>query len=51
MEQILLQLREKQDRRRLEDWLSGLYHIVLPDQERPLQAQYDLVIIDGWSLR
>lgn len=51
MEQVLLQLRKKQDRRRLEDWLSGEYRIVLPDQEHPLEGEYDLVIIDASSLK
>jgi len=51
MDQVLLQLRKKPDRRRMEDWLSGKYRIVLPDQEQPLSGEYDLVIIDGASLR
>jgi diguanylate cyclase (GGDEF)-like protein len=51
MESILLQVREKRDRRRLEDWLAKSYRIVLPDPEHPLQGEFDLVIIDGTSLR
>ncbi len=51
MESILLQIGKKRDRRRLEDWLSRSYHIVLPDQEHPLAGEYDLVIIDGPSLK
>jgi diguanylate cyclase (GGDEF)-like protein len=51
MERVLLQLRTKQDRRRLEDSLAKEYQIVLPDQEHPLHGEYDLVIIDGSSLR
>jgi len=51
MDQVLLQLSKKQDRRRLEDWLSDKYRILLPDQENPLKGEYDLVIIDGVSLR
>jgi len=35
----------------LEDWLSKTYHIVLPDQEQPLAGEFDLVIIDGISLK
>ncbi|HWI59636.1 MAG TPA: diguanylate cyclase, partial [Bacillota bacterium] len=51
MERILLQVQKKQDRRRLEDWLSKSYHIVLPNQGHPLAGEYDLVIIDGPSLK
>ncbi len=51
MHQVLLQLRKKQDRRRLEDWLSTDYRILLPNQEEPLAGDYDLVIIDGFSLK
>src|SRR3954462_2361660 len=51
MERILLQVRKKKDRRRLEDWLSPSYHIVLPNLEHPLQDSVDLVIIDGPSLK
>ena len=51
MDQVLLQLNRKNDRRRLEDWLGKTYHIVLPDLERPLEEDVDLVIIDGPSLK
>ncbi len=51
MERVLLQLKAKRDRRRLEDWLSGSYTIVLPDQEHPLEDDYDLAVLDGTSLR
>ena len=51
MDRILLQLREKRDRRRLEDWLSNKYRLVLPDPERPLEEEVDLVILDGPSLK
>jgi len=51
MERILLQLGQKRDRRKLEDWLSTNYHIVLPDLERPLEGEFDLVIIDAASLK
>jgi diguanylate cyclase (GGDEF)-like protein len=46
-----LQVKKKKDRRRLEDWLAHDYHIVLPNQERPLEERVDLVIIDGPSLK
>jgi diguanylate cyclase (GGDEF)-like protein len=51
VERILLQVKRKKDRRRLEDWLSGSYHIVLPNQDQPLEEAVDLVIIDGPSLK
>jgi diguanylate cyclase (GGDEF)-like protein len=51
MERVLLQVRKKKDRHRLEDWLSKSYGLVLPDQEEPLSGEYDLVIIDGPSLK
>lgn len=47
----MLQVSRKRDRRRLEDWLGRTYHMVLPDAERPLEGEFDLVIIDGPSLR
>ena len=51
MERVLLQVKQKKDRRRLEDWLSKSYHIVLPNKEHPLEEEVDLVIIDGPSLK
>src|SRR5438477_910849 len=51
MDRILLQVKKKKDRRRLEDWLSKSCRIVLPDVERPLEEDVDLVIIDGPSLK
>jgi diguanylate cyclase (GGDEF)-like protein len=51
MEQVLLQVSRKRDRRRLEDWLAKSFQVILPDQEHPLQGAFDLVVIDGPSLR
>src|SRR5579859_1228844 len=51
MESVLLQVRRRRDRRRLEDLLSKSYRIVLPDSQHPLEGEFDLVIIDGTSLR
>ena len=51
MERVLLQVRKKRERRRLEDWLAGTYHVLLPDPEHPLAGEFDLVILDGASLR
>src|SRR5215831_17555151 len=51
MDRVLLQVKQKRDRRRLEDWLSKWCHLILPDQENPLTGEFDLVIIDGPSLK
>lgn len=51
MQQVLLQVQKKKERRRLEDWLSDSYHIILPDAESPLEGPFDLAIIDGPSLK
>ena len=51
MDRVLLQVRKKKDRRRLEDWLGQTCHLILPDPEHPLEGEFDLVIIDGPSLK
>jgi diguanylate cyclase (GGDEF)-like protein len=51
MHRILLQIRRKRERHRLEDWLSHAYRIVLPHQEDPFAEPFDLAIIDGASLK
>jgi diguanylate cyclase (GGDEF)-like protein len=51
MDRVLLQVRKKKDRRRLEDWLAPTCHLILPDPEHPLEGDFDLVIIDGPSLK
>jgi len=51
MDRVLLQITRKRERRQLEDWLSRIYHIVLPNAEHPLKEQFDLAIIDGASLK
>ena len=51
MDRVLLQVRKKKDRRRLEDWLARSCQIILPDAEHPLEGEFDLVIIDGPSLK
>src|SRR5438045_408729 len=51
MDRVLLQVKKKKDRRRLEDWLSKSCRILLPDSEHPLKEEVDLVIIDGPSLK
>ena len=51
MERVLLQLKKRKDRRRLVEWLSKGFHILLPNAERPLEDEFDLAIIDGPSLK
>jgi len=51
MQKVLLQVKKRRDRRRLEEWLSKSYHILLPHQEKPLEEPFDLAIIDGPFLR
>lgn len=51
MDRVLLQVRKKKDRHRLEEWLSKSYHILLPHAESTLKEEFDLAIIDGPSLR
>ncbi|HZR15892.1 MAG TPA: diguanylate cyclase [Verrucomicrobiae bacterium] len=51
MDRVLLQVRKKKDRRRLEDWLAKSCHLILPNPEHPLEGEFDLVIIDGPSLK
>lgn len=51
MERVLLQLKVKKDRRRVEDWLGHKYHIVLPSPAMKLEDNFDLAILDGKSLR
>src|SRR5204863_6833621 len=51
MDRVLLQVRKKKDRHRLEEWLSRSYHILLPHSDKPLEEEFDLAILDGPSLR
>jgi diguanylate cyclase (GGDEF)-like protein len=51
MDRVLLHVQRKKDRRRLEDWLAKSCQLILPDQEHPLSGEFDLVIIDGPSLK
>jgi len=40
MDRVLLQVRKKKDRRRLEDWLAQTCHLILPDPEHPLEGEF-----------
>lgn len=51
MDKVLLEISRKPERRKLEDWLAGTHHIVLPHASEPLSEPFDLAIIDGISLK
>jgi diguanylate cyclase (GGDEF)-like protein len=51
LQRILIQVKNKSDRRLLEDWLSGRYEIVSASTEEFLKEHFDLGILDGPSLK
>src|SRR5438309_2691636 len=51
MERVLLQLKRKRERRKLEDWLCKRYRLILPATEHPFEEEFDLAIIDGATLK
>jgi len=53
MERILIQIKNKQDRELLEEWLSKSYEIVSlgQEQEHPLDVPFDLAILDGPTMK
>lgn len=51
MERILIQVKNKKDRHRLEDWLAGTYEIVSANTGELLKERFDLAILDGPSLK
>ncbi|HEY0454911.1 MAG TPA: hybrid sensor histidine kinase/response regulator, partial [Verrucomicrobiae bacterium] len=53
MERVLIQIKNKQDRELLEEWLSKSYEIVTlgQDQEHPLDVPFDLAILDGPTIK
>src|SRR6185295_7266472 len=50
-ERIFIQVRNRDDRHQLEDWLSAAYEIVSANTEELLEERFDLAIIDGPSLK
>jgi diguanylate cyclase (GGDEF)-like protein len=50
-ERIFIQVRNRDDRHRLDDWLSGAYEIVSTNTEELLEERFDLAIVDGPSLK
>src|SRR5262245_46070956 len=48
---ILIQVKNKRDRRLLEDWLSGRYEILTANTEELLEERFDLAVVDGPSLK
>ncbi len=51
MDQILILLRNKRDRRSVEEWLGKTYQLVPGEVEAPLEQPFDLAIIDGPTLK
>src|SRR5437667_38418 len=51
MDRVLIQVKKKKDRRRLEDWLSKTYQTLLAEGEPRWDEPFDLAVIDGPSLR
>jgi diguanylate cyclase (GGDEF)-like protein len=50
-ERIFIQVRNRDDRHRLDDWLSDAYEIVSSNTEELLEERFDLAIVDGPSLK
>ncbi|HXT11367.1 MAG TPA: GGDEF domain-containing protein [Candidatus Angelobacter sp.] len=50
-ERILIQVKNRQDRHLLEDWLSPLYEIISAHTNELLEERFDLAVIDGASLK
>jgi diguanylate cyclase (GGDEF)-like protein len=50
-DRILIQVKNRQDRHSLEDWLAPLYEIVSAHTEELLEERFDLAIVDGPSLK
>jgi diguanylate cyclase (GGDEF)-like protein len=51
MDRILIQVKNKRDRRLLEDWLAGAYDVVTTNTDQALMERFDLAIMDGPSLK
>ena len=50
-ERILIQVKNKRDRRLLEDWLSSRYEILTANTEELLEERFELAVVDGPSLK
>src|SRR5438128_9200154 len=48
---LLIQVRNKEDRKLLQTWLAGPYEVLLADSEEVLHEPFDLCIIDGPTLK
>lgn len=51
MDRILIQVKNRRDRRQLEDWLAGRYELVSADTAELVAERFDLAIVDGPSLK
>ncbi len=50
-ERILIQVKNRQDRHLLEDWLAPAYEIISAHTNELLEERFDLAVIDGPSLK
>jgi len=50
-ERILIQVKNRQDRHLLEDWLASAYEIISAHANELLDERFDLAIVDGPSLK
>src|ERR1041384_5571775 len=50
-ERILIQVKNRQDRHLLEDWLAPAYEIISAHTNELLEERFDLAIVDGPSLK
>src|SRR5712691_5551908 len=50
MDRVLIQVKKKKDRRRLEEWLSKSYQILIADGPPAWEGKFDLAVVDGPSL-
>lgn len=50
-DRILIQVKNRQDRHLLEDWLSPVYDIISAHTDELLEEGFDLAIVDGPSLK
>jgi diguanylate cyclase (GGDEF)-like protein len=50
-ERILIQVKNRQDRHLLEDWLAPAYEIISAHTNELLEERFDLAVVDGPSLK
>ena len=50
-ERILIQVKNRQDRHLLEDWLAPAYDIISAHTNELIEERFDLAVVDGPSLK